>query len=143
MTIQVIAATGALPDSPARVDPPTRKPFRIGAVQHRWHPDAAEHEHALAEGVRAAAGEGAQLVCLQELTLSPYFAVAADGPRDAAEAIPDGPTCRFAAALAQETGVHVHASLYERNPDDPDGLGFNTAVVLAPDGSSGPRSSPR
>jgi N-carbamoylputrescine amidase len=29
--------------------------------------------------------------------------------------------------------VHVHASLYER-ADGPDGLGFNTAVIVAPDG---------
>ena len=52
-----------------------RTPFRVGAVQHRWHPDPDEHRAALAEGVALAAAEGAQLVCLQELTLSPYFAI--------------------------------------------------------------------
>jgi N-carbamoylputrescine amidase len=123
-----------IPPSPARVDAPARPPLRIGAVQHRWHPDPAEHEAALADGIRMAAGEGATLVCLQELTLSPYFATTPDGPRDAAESIPDGPTCRFAARMAQETGAHVHASLYERVPDDPDGLGFNTAIVMSPAG---------
>ncbi len=32
--------------------------------------------------------------------------------------------------------MHVHASLFERadGPEGPDGLGYNTAVVLAPDG---------
>jgi N-carbamoylputrescine amidase len=123
-----------VPPSPARVREPSRPPLRVGAVQHRWHPDPAEHEAALAEGIRLAAGEGARLVCLQELTLSPYFATTPDGPHDAAEPIPDGPTCRFAARLAAETGAYVHASLYERADGDPDGLGFNTAVVLAPDG---------
>jgi N-carbamoylputrescine amidase len=123
-----------IPPSPARVQEPRRPPLRVGAVQHRWHPDPAEHEAALAEGVRMAAAEGAALVCLQELTLSPYFAITPDGPRDALEDIPGGPTSRFAARMARETGVHVHASLYERAPDDPDGLGFNTAIVISPGG---------
>jgi N-carbamoylputrescine amidase len=123
-----------VPRSPARVEEPSRPPLRVGAIQQRWHPDREEHEAALAEGIRIAAAEGAGLVCLQELTLSPYFAVVEDGPRDALEDIPDGPTCRFAARMASETGAHVHASLYERDPDGTDGLGFNTAVVLAPSG---------
>jgi N-carbamoylputrescine amidase len=71
------------PSSPARVDPPTREPFRIGLVQEGWHPDPEEHEEALAAGVRMAASEGARIVCLQELTLSPYFAVTAGGPEEA------------------------------------------------------------
>ncbi len=49
------------------------------------------------------------------------------------EELPGGPTYSFAAAMAKETGVHIHASLYER-ADGPDGLGFNTAIVVAPDG---------
>lgn len=140
-TIHLLTALGGVPESPARVDPPTRAPFRIGAVQHRWHPDPDEHAVALAEGVRMAAGEGAQVVCLQELTLSPYFAVTADGP-DAVgatpEALPGGPTFEFAAGLAAETGVHVHASLYEDAAAG--GLGFNTAIVVAPDGTLAART---
>jgi N-carbamoylputrescine amidase len=119
------------PPSPARVHDSARPSLRIGAVQHRWHPDPAEHRAALAEGVRIAAAEGATLVCLQELTLSPYFAVTVDGPK-VGEDVPDGPTCAFAADVAAETGAHVHASLYERAEDG--GLGFNTAVVVAPEG---------
>jgi N-carbamoylputrescine amidase len=122
-------------DSPARVDEPRRAPFRLGAVQHRWHPDPDEHRAALAEGVRLAADAGARLVCLQELTLSPYFAVTPDGPGAvgaAPEPLPGGPTHELAAALAAEHGVHVHASLYEDAGDG--GLGFNTAICVAPDG---------
>ena len=83
-----------------------------------------------------AAAEGARIVCLQELTLSRYFAVTPDGPT-AAGATPEdletGRTVTFARRLAGETGAHVHASLYER-ADGPDGLGYNTAIVVAPDG---------
>jgi N-carbamoylputrescine amidase len=134
--VRVIAAIDRVPQSYARVSEPARRPFRIGAVQHRWHPDPSEHEAALAEGIRAAAQHGARLVCLQELTLSPYFAITADGveaARDRAEAIRDGPTTRFAARMAAESGCYVHASLYER-PDDGGDLGYNTAICVAPSG---------
>jgi len=103
-------------------------------VQERWHPDADEHAEALAAGIRLAASEGARLVCLQELTLSRYFAVDPRGPAAAGaepEALPGGPTHTFAAAMAREAGIHVHASLYER-ADDEDGLGYNTAILVDP-----------
>ncbi len=123
-------------DSPARTRAARRAPFRVGAVQERWHEDPEEHRQALAAGIRAAAERGARLVCLQELTLSRYFAVDPGGPAAAGvepEWLPNGPTYLFAAEMASETGAHVHASLYERS-DAPDGLGFNTAIVVAPDG---------
>jgi N-carbamoylputrescine amidase len=132
---RLIAATDP-PDSPARIRPPERLPLRIAAVQQRWHPDPAEHQEALAAAIRIAAGAGARLVCLQELTLSPYFAVDPTGPGAGAatpEELPGGATHVFAARMAQETGVHVHASLYER-AEGGDGLGYNTAIVVAPDG---------
>ncbi len=133
--IELLLASGPR-DSPARQQAPQREPFRIAAVQERWHPDPAEHRQALAAGVRRAAAAGAQLVCLQELTLSRYFAVDPRGPEASGaepEQLPGGPTYRFAADMAAETGVPVHASLYERSDGD-DGLGFNTAIVVAPDG---------
>ena len=133
--IRLIVAPG-VPESPARTRPPEREPFRIAAVQQRWHPDPDEHEAALAAGIGIAAAEGARLICLQELTLSHYFAVDAAGPAAAGaepEELPGGPTHRFAARMAAATGAHVHASLYER-ADAADGLGFNTAIVVAPAG---------
>jgi N-carbamoylputrescine amidase len=131
MTPELLTAYEPL-DSPARTRPPTRPPLRVGLVQERWHPDREEHEAALGTGIRMAAGEGARIVCLQELTLSPYFAVTPDGPH-APEELETGPTFVFASRLATETGVHVHASLYERADAD-DGLGYNTAIIVAPDG---------
>ena len=131
--MQVLRAR-TVPESPARVGAPTRPPFRLGAVQHRWHPDPDEHRTALAEGVGLAAAEGAELVCLQELTLSPYFAITEAGAAGIdPEPLPGGPTHSFAAELAAEHRIPIHASLYEAAPDG--GLGFNTAIVIAPDGT--------
>jgi N-carbamoylputrescine amidase len=133
--IRVMVAAGPH-SSPARKLPPRRAPFRIAAVQQRWHRDQGEHVEALEHAIRLAAGEGAQLICLQELTLSRYFAVDPAGPQAAGvepEELPGGPTHRFAARMARETATHVHASLYERAQGS-DGLGYNTAIVVAPDG---------
>jgi N-carbamoylputrescine amidase len=124
------------PGSPARTRPAQRPLFRIAAVQHRWHADRDEHAGALEAGVMLAAGQGAQLVCLQELTLSRYFAVDPSGPREGGaepEELPGGPTHALATRLAQAAQVNVHASLYERS-DGADGLGYNTAIVVAPSG---------
>ena len=124
------------PPSPARTRPTSRAPLRIGLVQERWHPDPAEHEAALRDGILLAAEEGARIVCLQELTLSPYFAITPDGPAAAGaapEELDGGPTVTFAARCAAQSGAHVHASLYER-ADGEDGLGYNTAIIVAPDG---------
>jgi N-carbamoylputrescine amidase len=141
--IELITALGPR-SSPARTRPPRRPPLRIAAVQERWHPDPAEHARALTNAIALAAAEGAQLVCLQELTLSRYFAVDPAGARAAGaqpEELPGGPTHRFAAAAARASGVYVHASLYERAPPSPQGagdadeeLGYNTAILVAPDG---------
>jgi len=131
--IRVVLATEP-PDSPARTRPPSREPFRIGAVQQRWHQDPEEHQAALRAGIEIAAGEGARLVCLQELTLSRYFAVEPGGPESAGaepEPLPGGPTFEFAARTAAGLGIHVHASLYERAEGE-DGLGYNTAIVVSP-----------
>ncbi len=133
--IALIRANAPL-ESPARTRAAERTPLRVAAVQQRWHPDPEEHAAALAAGIRLAGNEGAQLICLQELTLSRYFAVDPAGPSALGlepEELPGGPTYAFAARMAAETGAHVHASLYERAAGE-DGLGYNTAIVVAPDG---------
>jgi N-carbamoylputrescine amidase len=133
------------PPSPARVRVGVRAAgrgtLRVGLVQDRWHADPAEHEASLRDGIELAAASGARLICLPELTLHPYFALAPDGVAAAserAEAIPSGPTCAFAARMAAATGAHVQASVYERAGDG--GLGYNTAVCLRPDGSLAART---
>lgn len=135
--MRLIVADG-VPPSPARTRPPGREPWRVGAVQHRWHADPDRHTEALAEGVAAAARAGARLVCLQELTLSPYFAADPGGPGGGAVPGPEdrlgGPTHLFAARLAAIHDVFVSASLWEADPSvEP--RGWNTQICVAPDGS--------
>ncbi len=122
-----------VPDSPARVRPPIRRPFRIAAVQHRWHADPAEHETALTASVRLAAAHGARLICLPELTLTRYFPADPDGECPAGEDIPAGPTCLLVRRLARETNAYVMASLYERAESGR--LGYDTAAVASPEGA--------
>ena len=121
--------------SPARTAASGRPPLRVGAVQTSWHPDAREHAAALAQGIHLAAENGARVICLQELTLCPYFATRPDRLSEAtafAESIPDGATTAFAGRMARETGACVHASLYERADA---GIGYNTAICVGPDGA--------
>jgi N-carbamoylputrescine amidase len=138
---QELLTAFAPPPSLARTRPPERPPLRLGLVQERWHADPREHRAALLAGIATAAEHGARIVCLQELTLSPYFAITPDGPAAAGappEPLQDGPTITFAREAAARTGVHVHASLFEAAPapdGSDDGLGYNTAIVVAPDGS--------
>jgi N-carbamoylputrescine amidase len=125
-----------VPTSPARVHAPRRAPLRVGAVQMEWNPDPARHDAAIAAGIALAADEGARIVCLPELTRSRYFAVERRDPAHPAaepEPLPGGPTFDLAARCARDTGAFVHASCYEAASDG--GLGYNTAFVVAPDGS--------
>jgi N-carbamoylputrescine amidase len=135
--MQLIIATPQ--PSLARVASGSGRTLTVGVVQMHWQEDAAAHAAALTDGVRRAAEAGAQVVFLPELTLSRYPAdLRPEGrPADLAESIEDGPTRTLAAKLASECGVLVHASLYEAAPapdGSDDGLGYNTAILVAPGG---------
>ncbi|MET0820756.1 MAG: nitrilase-related carbon-nitrogen hydrolase [Aeromicrobium sp.] len=131
--MQIIRAESL--DSPARVLDPDRPRLRVAAVQHAWVDDAAALTATLDGAIGQAAAEGADIVFLPELTLSRYpaFEEPTGTASDLAEDLETGPTVAFAAASARRHGVHVHASLYER-ADQGDGLGFNTAVLVDPEG---------
>ena len=124
------------PASPARACAPERGTVTVAAVQHRWHEQQSEIRAELEEGIARAAGHGAQIVFLPELTLSRYpaFEVPEDGRADAAaEDLMSGPTFAFAAEQAATHGIHVHISLF-RKAEGADGLGLNTAIVVSPAG---------
>ena len=59
--MRILTSLG-VPESPTRVHPPTRPPVRIAVVQHRWRGSREATENELAEGIAAAAGQGARLV---------------------------------------------------------------------------------
>ena len=129
------------PESLSRATPGGRAPVRVGLVQHRWHEDEHALHGELTDGIASAAGLGARVVFLPELTLRRYPAdtAAGDNPGGDAEDLLTGPTFTFAAKAAAEHGVLVHASLYERDNEEGgtsyrDGLGFNTAILVSPEG---------
>lgn len=132
--MKLITAPGGT-ESLARVKKSLRPALRVGLVQHRWRASSTELETVLMDAVGLAAGAGARIVFLPELTLSRYPADTQPTgvPSGIAEDLSDGPTAAFAARAAGEHGVFVHASLYER-ADEADGLGFNTAILMSPDG---------
>lgn len=119
----------------SRVKDSNRSPLRVALVQTKWHENQGEHFAKLNEGIRLAADNGAQIVCLQELTLSRYPAdqQPADTPNAIAEKLEGGPTHAFAAAAARANNIYVHASLYEYQ-DLADGRALNTAIIVNPEG---------
>lgn len=99
----------------------------VALVQMRCAEDADANLARALELTRAAAGEGAQLICLPELFRSRYFCQSEDQAHFAlAEPVP-GPSTEAFAALAAELGVTIVISLFERRAP---GLFHNTAAVV-------------
>ncbi len=107
----------------------------MALVQHRWRPDADELTRVLRHAVDTAAGQGARVVFLPEITLLRYPADTPAGPDPGATAedLLAGPTFALAAEAATANGIYVHASLYEKAPAA-DGLGYNTSILVSPVG---------
>jgi N-carbamoylputrescine amidase len=133
VSIRVIEGPAAPPPSPARVGPSEQPPLRIGVVQHAWAPSGLTSW--LDEAVDTAAGHGARIVFLPEVTLARYPAdtLPTGAATDLAEELDSGPTVAFARDAAKRNGVYVHSSLYRRADAD-DGLGLNTAIIVDPAG---------
>lgn len=112
-----------MPDSPTT---------RVGLVQMAMTTDRDANLNAARDGVREAADQGATVVCLPELFLSPYFCkTESTEPFAWAEPVP-GPTTEALEPLAEELDVVVIASLFEKRAR---GLYHNTAAVI--DGARG------
>ncbi|MGS2764894.1 carbon-nitrogen hydrolase [Sinomicrobium sp. M5D2P9] len=105
---------------------------RIGLVQNTCVADKQKNLEKAIEGIKKAASEGAQIVCLQELFTSLYFCdTEAYDNFTLAEAIP-GPSTEALAIVAKEQGVVVIASLFEKRAQ---GLYHNTTAVIDADGT--------
>jgi N-carbamoylputrescine amidase len=106
--------------------------MKIGIIQQHNTADREDNKKRLAEKIRKVAGEGAELVVLQELHNGLYFCQTEDvGVFDQAEPIP-GPSTEYFGQLAKELQVVIVTSLFERRAT---GLYHNTAVVLEKDGT--------
>lgn len=104
----------------------------VAAIQMRMSDNADSNLEQAAQQIRAAAAQGARLICLPELFNSPYFCQSEDHAHFArAESIP-GPTTDRLGQLARETGTVIVAGLFERRAP---GLFHNSAVAIETDGT--------
>ena len=104
---------------------------KIAGVQFTGHVEREVNVRTAIRLVREAAGRGAKIICLPELFSTMYFCVETRREYfDWAEPIP-GPTIDRMAEVACETGTVLIAPIFERSPD---GLFYNAAAVLDPDG---------
>ena len=106
---------------------------RAALVQTAWTGDKASmidlHEH----HARAAASQGAQVICFQELFYGPYFCQVQDATfYDYAEFVPEGPTTQRFMALAAELNMVMILPVYEMEQE---GVLYNTAAVIDADGT--------
>ena len=105
--------------------------LKVGLVQHSNTEDLDSNIKKSSQGIIQAAAENAQLIILQELHRSLYFCQTEDVSLfNLAETIP-GHSTQILGKLAQELGVVIVASLFEKRAT---GLYHNTAVVLDKDG---------
>ena len=105
---------------------------KVGIIQMSCEASKDANNQKAIEKIRAAAKQGAQVICLQELFSSLYFCdVESYDNFKLAEAIP-GETSNTLAALAKELGVVIIASLFEKRAE---GLYHNTTAVLDADGA--------
>ena len=82
--------------------------------------------------IDAAAKQGVQAICLQELFYGPYFCQVQDTTGYAyTEKIPDGPTTKLLQEKAKQHGMVIIAPIYE---EDQPGVYYNTAAVIDADG---------
>jgi beta-ureidopropionase len=83
--------------------------------------------------IEDAAGQGAQITCLQELFYGPYFCAEQHARwYDMTEPVPDGPTCKLMQELAKKYQMVLVVPLYE---EDMTGVYYNTAAVIDADGT--------
>lgn len=108
------------------------KNVKIGLVQSACSADPKVNFEKAVQGIRAAAKEGAQIVCLQELFRSLYFCDVENYDNfSLAESIP-GPSTETLGKLAAELNVVIVASLFEKRAS---GVYHNTTAVLNADGA--------
>jgi N-carbamoylputrescine amidase len=104
---------------------------KLGLVQMSCTADPAANIAKAIERIQAAADQGAQIICLQELFTSQYFCQIEDHKYfKLAEEIP-GPTTNKLGEVAAQRGVVIIASMFEKRSA---GIYHNTAAIIDADG---------
>ena len=106
--------------------------IKVAAIQMACGPDIDANVEQACSAIQTAAGNGAKLVCLQELFNSLYFCQSEDHDQFKIAESLDGPTIDKIKATAKSAGVVVVAGIFERRSA---GLFHNSAVVIEADGS--------
>jgi len=105
--------------------------MRVAAVQLNSNGDKARNLSAAERLVRAAAGDGAELVALPE-----KWNLLASGREMAAAAEPlDGPSLAAARSWARELGIHLLAGSVAERDEAGGEKAFNTSVLIGPEGA--------
>jgi beta-ureidopropionase len=82
--------------------------------------------------IEEAAGQGVQIICMQEVFTTPYFcAEQSTHWYGAVEKIPDGPTVKLMQEVAKKHGMVIIVPIYE---EEITGIYYNTAAVIDADG---------
>ncbi|SMD23100.1 nitrilase-related carbon-nitrogen hydrolase [Lentzea albidocapillata] len=107
--------------------------IRAALVQQKWTGDKESMIANAVEHIRAAASQGAQVLCLQELFYGPYFCQIQDADYYSyTESIPDGPTTALMQEVAAQNNIVLIVPMYE--VEQP-GVYYNTAAVIDADGT--------
>ncbi|MFD4643006.1 nitrilase-related carbon-nitrogen hydrolase [Lentzea sp. NPDC058436] len=107
--------------------------IRAALVQQKWTGDKESMIANAVEHIRAAASQGAQVLCLQELFYGPYFCQVQDADfYSYTESIPDGPTTQLMQEVAAQNNIVLIVPMYE--VEQP-GVYYNTAAVIDADGT--------
>ena len=106
---------------------------RAALIQQKWTGDKESMIKNAVGALRDAAGQGAQVACLQELFYGPYFCQVQDPQWYSwTEEVPGGPTTSLMQDLARELNMVLVVPVYEVEQE---GVYYNTAAVIDADGS--------
>ncbi len=106
---------------------------RAAIVQAEWTGDGASMVDKHVAYAEQAAGQGAQVMCFQEIFNTPYFCQVQENEHfDTAEPIPDGPTMQRMIRLARDTAMVLVVPMFEKADE---GFFYNTAAVIDADGT--------
>lgn len=110
------------------------KDFKTALIQMSCGEDVEENYKKALDYIRQAAGQGAQLICTQELFKSRYFCQVEDNRQFRLAEVVDGnsPLIQELSGLASSLDVVIIASLFEKRAP---GLYHNTTAVVDADGS--------